>query len=89
MMCLLHDDDFTCFSTCNSLGGIKSICPQYELVNSGRFDFPKRNKIRERSQISRLLGRRAKGNLARCFHSFLHVFKKGFLQKISHFDEKE
>ena len=29
---------------------------------------------------SLLLGRRTKENLARCFHSFLQVFERGFLQ---------
>ena len=35
------------------------------------------------------LGRRTKGNLAWCFHSFLYVFERGFLQKISNFDGQE
>ena len=38
---------------------------------------------------SLVLGRRTKGNVAWCFHSLLQVFERGFLQKISHFDEKE
>ena len=32
---------------------------------------------------------RTKGNFACCFHSFLEVFERGSLQKISYFDEKE
>ena len=43
----------------------------------------------ERIQESLLLGRRTKGNLAWCFHSFLQVFERGFLQKISYFDGKK
>ena len=45
--------------------------------------------MHERILESLLLGRRTKGNLAWCFHSFLQVFERGFLQKISHFDGKK
>ena len=45
--------------------------------------------MHEHIQVSLLLGRRLKRNLAWCFHSFLHIFERGFLQKISHFDGKE
>ena len=38
---------------------------------------------------SLLLRRRTKGNLAWYFQSFLQVFERGFLQKISYFDGKE
>ena len=34
------------------------------------------DKIHEHTQESLLLGRRTKGNLALCFHSFLQVFRK-------------
>ena len=40
-------------------------------------------------QESLLLGRRAKGNFACCFRSFLQVLERGFLQKISYFDGKK
>ena len=45
--------------------------------------------MHEHIEESLLLGRRIKGNLAWCFHSFLHIFERGFLQKISYFDGKE
>ena len=45
--------------------------------------------MHEHIQESLLLGRRTKGNLACCFRSFLQVFERGFLQKISYFDGKE
>ena len=40
--------------------------------------------MHELIQMSSLLGRRTKGNLASCFHSIWQIFEKGFLQKISH-----
>ena len=43
--------------------------------------FSHEDKIHEHVQESLLLGRRTKGNLAWCFHSFLQVFERGFLQK--------
>ena len=42
----------------------------------------------EHIQVVLLLGRRTKGNLACCFHSFLQVIR-GFLQNVSHLDVKE
>ena len=51
--------------------------------------FSHEDKIHERIQESLLLGRRTKGNLASCFHPFLQVFERGFLQEISYFDGKE
>ena len=51
--------------------------------------FSHEDKTHELIQESLLLGRRTKGNLALCFHSFLQVFEGGFLQKISYFDGKD
>ena len=45
--------------------------------------------MHEHMQVSLILGRRTKGNLAWRFHSFLQVFERGFLQEISYFDGKE
>ena len=45
--------------------------------------------MHEHIQESLMLGRRTMGNLASCFHSFLQVFERGFLLKISYFDGKE
>ena len=45
--------------------------------------------MHEHIQESLSLERSTKGNLAWCFHSFLQVFERGFLQKISYFDGKE
>ena len=45
--------------------------------------------MHEHIQESSLLGRRTKGNFACCFRSFLQVFEREFLQKISYFDGKE
>ena len=39
--------------------------------------------MHEHIQESLLKGRRTKGNFACCFRSFLQVFERGFLQKIS------
>ena len=47
------------------------------------------NKIPEHIKKSLLLGRRTKGNFACYFRSFLQVFERGFLLKISYFDRKE
>ena len=51
--------------------------------------FSHEDKIHENIQESLLLGRRTKGKLALCFHSFLQVFERVLLQKISYFDGKE
>ena len=48
-----------------------------------------KDKIHEHIQELLLLGRRTKGNFACCFRSFLQVFERSFLQKISYFHEKE
>ena len=44
------------------------------------------NSILPRGQI---VARKEKGKFACRFHSFLQVFERGFLQKISHVDEEE
>ena len=36
-----------------------------------------------------LIAKKTKGNFAFCFHSFLQVFERVFLQKTSHINEKE
>ena len=76
-----------CFSMCYPLRRMKNS----SINNLFRgIPFSQQDKIHEHIQVSLSLGRRAvKGNLACCFHSFLQVFKRGFLQKISHFDGKE
>ena len=51
--------------------------------------FYQEEKIHEHIQVSFVLRRRTKGNLAWCFHSFLQVFKRSFLEKISFFNGKE
>ena len=43
---------------------------------------PERDKIHDHIQVSLLIGRRAKGNLACCFRSFLHIFERGFLHNL-------
>ena len=51
--------------------------------------FSHENKIHEHILESLLLGRRTKENFACSFRSFLQVFERGLLQKISYFDGKE
>ena len=51
--------------------------------------FSQEDKIHEHIQVSSLLGRRTKGDLAWFFHSFLQVLERGFLQKVSYFNGKE
>ena len=36
-----------------------------------------------------IASKETKENIACCFHSFLQVFERGLMQKISHFDGKE
>ena len=55
----------------------------------GGIPFSEEDKIHEHIQVSLLPGRTTKENLAWCFHSFLKVFERAFLQKISYFDGKE
>ena len=45
--------------------------------------------MHEHIKVSLLLGRITKGHLAGCFHLFLRVFEKSFLQKTFHLDGKE
>ena len=51
--------------------------------------FSHEDEIHEHIQESLLLGGRTKRSLARCFHSFLQVSERGFMQKISYFKGKE
>ena len=51
--------------------------------------FSQMDKIHEHIQVSLVLGRRTKENLAWRSHSFVQVFERGFLPKISYFDMKE
>ena len=76
------------FSTCFGFGGLKSILPCVNNLFRG-IPFSHEDKIHEHTQESFLLRRRTKGNFACCFCSFLQVFKRGFLQKISSFNGKE
>ena len=68
--------------------GFKSLPPSVNNLFRG-IPFSHQDKIHEHIQELLLLGRRTKGNLAWCFHSFLQVFQRGFLEKRSYFDEKE
>ena len=54
-----------------------------------KFPFSHEDKIHEHIQESLSQGRRTKRNLSWCFHSFLYMFERGFLQKISYFEGKE
>ena len=47
------------------------------------------NEIHELIRLSLLPGRSAKGNLAWCLHSFLHVFQGISLQNVSQFNREE
>ena len=71
-----------------SLGELESLLPSINNLFRG-IPFSQEDKIHEHIQVSLFLGRRTKGNLAWCFHSFLQVLGRGFLQKITHFDGKE
>ena len=62
------------------LGGLKSLAASVNNLLWG-IPFSHEDKIHEHIQESLLLGRRTKGNLAWCFHSFLQVSERGFLQK--------
>ena len=87
-MCLPHCDDFQHALARAFFGGLKSLPPSVNNFFRG-IPFSHEDKIHEHIQESFLLGRRAKGNFACCFRSFLQVFEKGFVQRISFFDEKE
>ena len=76
------------FSTCFRFGWLKSLPPSVNNLFRGS-PFSQEDKIYEHIQESLLVGRRTKGNFACCFRSFLQVFERGFLQKISYFDGKE
>ena len=78
-MCLPHSDDFQhALGTCFPFGGLKSLPPIVNNLFMG-IPFSHEDKIHKHIQESLLLGGRTKGNLARCFHSFLEVFERGFL----------
>ena len=68
--------------------GLKSLPPSVNNLFKG-IAFSHEDKIHEHIQESLLLGRRTKGSLAWCFHSFLQVFERGFLQKVFDLDGKE
>ena len=100
-MCLPLSDDFqhalaraSILAGCNfggfNFGGwrVISLPPSVNNLCKG-ISFSHEDKIHEHVRESLLLGRRTKGNFACCFHSFLQVFERGFLQKISYFDWKE
>ena len=76
------------FSTCYLFEGMKSLRLSMNNFFKG-LPSSQENKILEHTQMSLLIRRSKKGNLACCFDSFLQVFERGFLQKITHFDEKE
>ena len=67
---------------------LKSLPPGVNNLFRG-IPFSQGDEKHEHTQESLLLGRKTKGNLAWCFHSFLQVFARGVLQKISYFDGKE
>ena len=73
---------------CFRFGRLKSLPPSVNNLFRG-ISFSHEDKIHEHIQESLLLGRRTKGNFACYFRSFLQVFERGFLQKISYFDGKE
>ena len=88
-MCLPHSDDFQHTLACAFvLCGLKSLPHSVDNLFMG-ISFSHEDKIDEHTQQSLLLGRRTKGNFARCFCSFLKAFERGFLQKISYCDGKE
>ena len=70
-----------------SFDRLKSLPPSVNNLFRGIL-FSREDKIHEHIHES-LLGRRTKGNLACCFHSFLQVLERGFWQKISYVDGKE
>ena len=88
-MCLPHSDDFQhALARAFVLEGLKSLPPGVNNLFRG-IPFSHEDKIHEHIQELLLLGRRTKGNFACCFRSFLQVFERAFLQKISFFDGKE
>ena len=76
------------FCTCVRFGRWKSPPPSVKNFFRG-IPFSHKDKVHEHIQESLLLGRRTNGNFACFFRSFLQVFDRGFLQKISYFDGKE
>ena len=88
-MCLPHSNDFQyALARAFHLAELKS--PPHSVNNLFReIQFSHEDEINEHIQESLSLGMRTKGNLARRFHSFLQVFARGFLQKISYFDGKK
>ena len=77
---------FSSLSTC-FFGALKVFPTSVNNLFRG-IRFSDEYEIHERIPESLLLGRRTKENLARCFHSFLQVFKMGVLQEIPYFDKK-
>ena len=78
-MCLHCSDDFQSrFST--FFHGLKNLAPIVNNLFKG-IPFSHEDKIHENAQEPLLLGRRTKGNLTWCFHSFLQVFKRDFCRK--------
>ena len=72
------------FSTCFPFDGLKSLPPSVNNLFSG-FPFSHEDNLHEQIEESLLLGRRTKGNLAWCFHSFLQLLQvsKGAFCRIS------
>ena len=87
-MCLPQSGDFQyALARAFLLPGLKSLLPSVKKLFRG---VPlSEHEIYEHIQESLLLGKKTKGNLAWCFHSFLLVIEWGFLQKFSYFDRKE
>ena len=69
---------------CFRFGGLKSL-PLCVDDLFRRIPFSHEDKIHEHIKESLLPGRRTKGDLACCFRSFLQIFERSFLQKISYF----
>ena len=68
--------------------GLKGLPPSVNNLFKG-IPFSHEDNIHKHIQESLLLDGGTKGYLAWCFHSFLQVFERGFLQKIFYFDGKE
>ena len=87
-MCLPCSDDCQHALAHAFLWRIESLPPCVNNLFKG-IPFFHEDKLPEHIQESLLLGKRTKGNLTWCFHSFLQVFERDFMQKISYFDRKE
>ena len=74
-------------SACFILGKRKFFPFINHLVRGNQFS--EKDKVHEHMQMPLLPRRRAKGDLACCFHTVLQVFELRFLQKICYFDGKE